>query len=48
MKRPKEGREALVSDSGQPKSVTLGEVSKERDLERGAAADGEENICNAL
>ena len=37
MRRPLKKRFALVSDSGQPKSVTLGEFSKERDLVRSAA-----------
>ena len=32
--RQREETKALVSDSGQPKRVTLGEVSKERDLEQ--------------
>ena len=37
VRRPLKKRFALVSDSGQPKSVTLGEFSKERDLVRSAA-----------
>ena len=47
--RQREGRKGGNEGTCQPKSVTLGEVSRERDLEqREAKSAGEENICNAL